>query len=46
MEPSILGALHSFIAFLSDGPSKLAHCKKKKRKEKETKLNLGGTSSN
>ncbi len=31
IEPSILGSLHSFI-FLCDGPIKLAHCKKKKKK--------------
>jgi len=38
MKPFILGSLHSSI-FLSDGPIKLAHCRKKI-------LNLGGTSAN
>jgi hypothetical protein len=36
--PSILGSLHSFFFFLSDGPIKLAHCNKK---EKEKKIELG-----
>jgi hypothetical protein len=31
IEPSILGSLNSFIFLLSDGPIKLAHCKKNKK---------------
>jgi hypothetical protein len=30
IKPSILGCSHSFIFFCSDGPIKLAHCKKRK----------------
>jgi len=34
IEPSILGDTPWFHLFLSDGPIKLAHCKKKKKKKK------------
>jgi hypothetical protein len=35
IEPSILGSLHSFFFFLSDGPIELAHWREKKKKKKK-----------